>query len=394
VTTRSDVCGIVLAGVHSWDDSAFDELLPRPLMPVVHTPLICHILAWLRSAGITHATVCANSASRPMRCMLTDGTALGLELGYYEDWTPRGPAGCIRDASSQAGAPQVVVVDGTILPQCDLHAMLKAHARSGAAMTIVMAHDPDSAKGGLERFVPVGIYMLDRTVLQHIPETGYQDIKEVLLPRLHAGGIGVRTHLLPTACPRLTDAASYLALNARALERLMHSEPPPGYRRIGQNIVHESVHPAPLDCPSDAALTDAGAAHGPALVGPDTTLATSATLIGPVVIGAGCVIEPGAVVCRSILWDNCRVGRGAAISDCVLGEAVQVQAEKIVSHAVLTAEPPECSAVRRGPCANSFLFPLPLEGGRQHLSSEELDERAAERSPRSSGSVSGRVAST
>jgi len=337
----------VLAGVHSWDDSSLDELLPRPLMPVAYTPLICHVLGWLRNASIARATICANSASLPMRQTLADGAALGIDLDYYEDWAPRGPAGCIRDAASEVPAERVVATDGTILPECDLGAVLEGHGRSGAAMTIVATRDPDTSNGARERLIPAGIYVLDHAVLKHVPQTGYQDIKEVLLPRLHKQGVRVRTHVLPAPCPRITDAESYLMLNARALERLLHeSRALSGYRRMGQAMVHESVR-----IPSPDALV------GTLLIGPGTTIAPDATLVGPATIGAECVIESGAVVCGSVLWDGCRVGRGAAVNHCVLADGGYVEAEAILFHAVSAAEPSRRHRLGFTSRLESWLFP-------------------------------------
>jgi mannose-1-phosphate guanylyltransferase len=339
--------GIVLAGVHRWDDSGFDELHPRPLMPVVHTPLVCHILAWLRNAGVGQATICANSASRQLRHALGDGTAVGVDVDYYEDWMPRGPAGCIRDAGALGDAERIVVTDGTILPECDLDALLREHSTSGAAMTIVAASDPESSDRNGEQLMPVGIYVLSRSLLEHIPDTGYQDIKEVLLPRLHARDVSVRVHKLPAPCPRIADAGSYIALNACALGRLSRTvRLPPGYQRAGRSIVHESAHIAAPD-----------RLVGNVLIGPETMVAPGATVIGPVVIGAECVIEAAAVVGQSVVWDGCRIARGAAVSHCVLGDGAEVKAETVLRHGVSAGEPDQHTGRRLGLRLESALFP-------------------------------------
>ena len=95
---RTDASGIVLAGVHRWGESEFERLLPRPLLPVAESPLICYALRWLRDGGVRAATICANSESRFVRHCLKDGSEYGLDIRYFEDLTPRGPAGCVRDA--------------------------------------------------------------------------------------------------------------------------------------------------------------------------------------------------------------------------------------------------------------------------------------------------------
>ncbi len=129
---------IVLAGVHLWEESAFDNAMPRPLLPVAQQPLICHALRWLRAAGIHRATICANSTSRFIRRCLGPGDRLDMDLDYYEDWTPRGPAGCARDAARDVPAGRYVVVDGTIIPQVDLAGMLACHRQSAAAVTVAV----------------------------------------------------------------------------------------------------------------------------------------------------------------------------------------------------------------------------------------------------------------
>ena len=63
----SRVRGVVLAGTYHWSNSSFEELLPRPLVPVAQAPLVSYALRWLRDGGIPRATLCANSASRAVR---------------------------------------------------------------------------------------------------------------------------------------------------------------------------------------------------------------------------------------------------------------------------------------------------------------------------------------
>ena len=314
---QHNIRGVVLAGVHRWDEAGFEGMSPLPLMPVARTPLICHVLEWLRHTGVSRATVCANSASRQVRKQLRGGDALKMELDYYEDWTPRGPAGCIRDSALEPDADMYVVVDGTIMPRCHLRTLLEQHVESQAAMTIVAARDVHSAAASEDRYTPAGIYVLNRSVLEHIPETGYQDVKEVLLPHLHRHDIRTAAYVLATPCTRLTNPASYLAINALALEWLARGErETSGYRRLGGCLVHES-----------AQVDESEALIGPALLGPETRIESGATIVGPTSIGAGCRVEAHSAICRSILWDGCRIGARASVNQCVLSDGTRVEAD-------------------------------------------------------------------
>ena len=47
-------------------------------------------------------------------------------------------------------------------------------------------------------------------------------------------------------------------------------------------------------------------------------------MIGPCAIGAECVVASDAIVCRSVIWDLCRVGRAASVDRCVLAHYCSV----------------------------------------------------------------------
>lgn len=310
MTDRAEqgIRGIVLAGVHRWDESSFEGAFPRPLAPVIGSPLICYVLRWLRHGGIERATICANSESRRVRRCVDDGAQIGLAIDYYEDWTPRGPAGCVRDAALLDDAELFVVADGTIVPQVDLGRLLDAHRKSGAALTIVVAQAADNAGSGNGHASPTGIYVFERRVVEMVMETGYQDIKEVLIPLLHRRGLRVLTYAAEGPCPRVTDAASYLAITEWLLEQLVaQAQPPAGYRVTDESCIHET-----------AQVADGVEFVGPLLVGPDTRIEAGATIVGPTVIGERCTVRAKAVVSRSVLWDRCRVGSAAVLDRCIL----------------------------------------------------------------------------
>ena len=250
--------GIVLAGSYEAGEAPFEGLCPRPLVPVAQAPLICYALRWLREQGVTEVTVCANSAARPIRgkscahCFSSSRSILGcreanaMQIEHLEDWMPRGAAGCVRDAAIRTDAHTFVVVDGTTVPLVDLVGLLETHRTCRAAVTVVAHHEPSPADNGHPALRPSGAYVFDRRVLDHIPDAGFQDIKEGLLPRLYRAGERVVTHLAHGASPRMVSAASYLALNHWMVERVCgEPDPPAEYRLVGEALVHESASIAP-----------------------------------------------------------------------------------------------------------------------------------------------------
>jgi NDP-sugar pyrophosphorylase family protein len=53
-------------------------------------------------------------------------------------------------------------------------------------------------------------------------------------------------------------------------------------------------------------------------------VAAGATLVGPVVLGEGCLVESDAVVSRTVAWNRCTVGAKAVVDECVLADEAAV----------------------------------------------------------------------
>jgi NDP-sugar pyrophosphorylase family protein len=162
------------------------------------------------------------------------------------------------------------------------------------------------------------VYVFDRRALDHIALQGFQDIKEALIPRLHAAGESVAFHECARRSPRIFDATSYLSVNLWAVSRL--SDPAGatdlatrGYKRREETFVHASARVS-----SRARLV------GPVVVGPGAVIEDHATIVGPVTIGRESVVAQGAVVSRSVLWRHCRLGRGSLVDGCLVTDGALV----------------------------------------------------------------------
>jgi NDP-sugar pyrophosphorylase family protein len=298
--TADHLTAVVLAGTHPWSGSSFEKLAPRPLVPVALEPLISYSLRWLLQGGITRATICANGTTRLIEAVLGSGDGLGMGLSYYQDGTPRGPAGCVRDAAERTRSQTLVVTDGTAIPTVDLAELLASHHASGAAMTAVVHRGHSLATPPS----PVGVYVFERRALDHVGASGFQDIKENLIPRLHRAGERVVAHASERFCPHVLNAQTYLAVNHWVLRRLAH-----GDEGVGGILLHPT------------ASVDPGARLvGPVLLGAGVRVEAGATLVGPTSVGAGSVVGPGALVARSVVWSRCVVGEASVVHGCVVGD--------------------------------------------------------------------------
>lgn len=335
--SRPSVRGIVLAGSYRWNRSRFEQLLPRPLVPVAQVPLVATVLNWLREGGITETTVCANGASRAVESVLRDGRDLSMRLTYHEDHSPRGAAGCVRDAGAASDAETFVVADGTAVPVVDLDDLLATHHRSGASLTVVV--QPDGGTGGL---MPSGIYVLDRRVMESIAAAGFQDIKENLIPKLYGDGDLLLPYQAEAGSPRVLNAETYLAANCWTVARLFQSAALPAcwseYLRLGDALIHPTAWADP-----SAQLI------GPVLIGPGVRIAAGATVVGPTSLGPNTVVGRDALVSRSVCWNDCVIEPGALVDGCVLADHVSVPASRPLFRAVRVRSAEAHRVVARSP---------------------------------------------
>ena len=323
-TVNQTTTGIVLVGTHPWASTAFDQLMPRTLLPVAHRPLISYALSWLRDGGIRHAAVCANRETQILETRLVRHVPDGLTVSYQEDQMPRGAAGAVRDAALASDAETFVIADGTSIPSVDLPGLLAVHRASGAAVTVVVHAEPGrNGRPGLE--APTGVYVFSRQALDSVPATGFYDIKENLIPQLHRAGKQVAAYSTPAASPRVLDCSSYLAVNEWMVEHLvMNPSHPEGYVRSGSGLIH-----------SEAIVADDAVFVGPVLVGPGAHIHSGAVLVGPTSIGREATVGRGVLVSRSAVWRRCILHNQAVADRCILADDTVIAANTEAFRAVM-----------------------------------------------------------
>ena len=311
--------GVVLAGERTWRIDALESLGPRTLLPIANRPLLSYAIGWLTDTTIG-ATVCSGGDSHRLQDRLRTVHDL-RRVEFLDDESPRGPSGCVADVISGAQSDLIVVVEGSVIPTLDLRRLLRTHANSHAAATIVVQPHDDSVDVTSAPDIPAGIYVFNRAVFDHVPEFGYQDIKEGLLRRLYEAGASVRVHQADEWCPRVIDSRSYLAASQWAIRRLSHER--------GSAVVADPT----------AHIADDAVLVGPVVIGANVVISEGASIIGPASIGRDSLVQPHAVVSRSMMWERCTVGTGALVDQTILVDGASVEDRNTVMEMVCTAPP-------------------------------------------------------
>jgi NDP-sugar pyrophosphorylase family protein len=188
-----------------------------------------------------------------------------------------------------------------------------------------------------------------------VPERGFCDIKEKLIPQLYAAGERIVTFATGYDTPRVLDLATYHAVNEWMIDRLAIGGERDGYVQVGQALVHRT------------ARVDQGAMLvGPVLVAAGARVFGGAVVVGPTAIGSRAVVEQGAFVSRSIVLGRAAIGEQASADRCILGADATLENGVRATQTVLMAPRvrPTTAPAMPHPRADAFDTPL-LELGRR-----------------------------
>jgi mannose-1-phosphate guanylyltransferase len=323
---------VVLVGGEGTRLRPLTETIPKPALTLVDRPFLAYMVEWLASHGVTEAVLACGFLPDALREALGDGEREGVRLRYVTEPERRGTAGAIRFAADALGddlGDRFLALNGDILTDLDLTALMRVHRQRGARATIGLHQVDDSGAYGLVevdgdgsvleftektgRHAPgeinAGAYFLERSVLDLIPPEREVSIEREVFPRLV--GDGLRAQRLDGYWRDIGTPESYLQATWDILEG-----------RVATKV--RATAPGLLV--AAGAEVDRGATLGPrAVVSAGCRLATGAQLRDSVLLD-GCTVEEGARVSGSILAPGVTVGAGAELSGAVLGRDERVSA--------------------------------------------------------------------
>ena len=105
------------------------------MVPLLNVPFLAYQLALLRRHGVERAVLSCSYLVDEIRRTMGDGVDRGVRLDYAVEAEPLGTGGGVRNAADllgdtgdDAGGGLVVVLNGDVLTDVDLSAMLCFHA--------------------------------------------------------------------------------------------------------------------------------------------------------------------------------------------------------------------------------------------------------------------------
>ncbi len=294
---------------------------PRALFPLVGDVLVQQLLKILQTVDVEEAVICANGRTHVLREHFDKNPAPHIELAFHDDQLPRGTAGCLGDMADFLKDGTFLVLEAGLFLDGDIEHVIADHARSGSAMTLsaVPAHAWAAGEGhGTAQeegnISPLGLYVMEPDVLDLIPEHGFCDIKEQLIPKMRERRLEVSLSHFQGRYRRISDAHSYAMLVQEILSGM-----------FGDDQFTQMTEIAPHVWTDQGARIDPSAQLiGPIVVGRNAVLGKNAVVRGPSVIGENVFVDDQAVVSGSILWPNATVGLDATVEHSIVTDSFPV----------------------------------------------------------------------
>lgn len=316
---------VILVGGQGTRMRPLTDTLPKPMLPLLDLPFVERQVDHLHRAGVDRIVFSCGYRPKEIEDYFGDGSSRGLEMGYVVDPEPLGTAGAIANAAPLLTDDDVFVLNGDILTDLDLAALVAHHRRLGAEATIALTpvDDPSAfglvrtdAQGRVAEFVEkpgpdelirgepyrinAGTYVLSPSARAAIPAGQNVSIERDTFPLLAArGGVGA----MASDCywRDIGTPGSYLDAHLDLLSGRVGFIPSPGESWVAGSASVDS-----------AASVGAGAC-----VGANASVGAGATL-GTCVIGARSVVGPGATVHGAVLGRGVTVGEGATVRGLVV----------------------------------------------------------------------------
>jgi len=296
--------------------------IPKQMLPVVDRPIIEHVVAHLAGHGVTRVVLSLGFRPEAFADAYPDGTCAGLPLHYAVEPEPLDTAGAVRFAALEAGigadtgtgiglgsgsegCDTFLVLNGDVLTDLDIGAMVASHRAAGAEATLALTEVDDPSRYGVvptdaegrvvgfvekpdtesapSRWINAGTYVLEPSILDRIPDGRPVSIEREVFPamaterRLHA--VRSDAYWIDTGTPE-------------------------AYIRAQVDLV-------------DGTRGDLPAVHPSAQVDPGADVERS-------VVMAGATVGPGARLCDAVVMAGATIGADATVDHSIVGSGAQV----------------------------------------------------------------------
>ncbi len=323
--------------------------LPKPMVPILNRPIVGHLVNLLRQHGIKEIILTLHFMPDAIRNYFGDGSEWGVTFHYVvEEEQPLGTAGSVKNVESLL-TDTFVVVSGDSVTDVDLTEAIKFHRAKRSAATLVLRRVTDpmafgvvitDSEGRILRFlekpaqsevfsdtVNTGIYILEPSVLQHLPPNTPSDFSQDLFPVLLAKGVPMYGYITDAYWCDVGSLEAYRQAQYDAIRGRVHLQLDYLQTRTGLWVGHNTI------------IDPTAKIETPSMIGDNCYIGPHVSIAAGTIIGNHVTVEAYADLQRPIIGNGVFVGEESHLWSCTIGRNVRIgRRSHIMEGAVIGAE--------------------------------------------------------
>ncbi len=319
---------LILAGGKGTRLRPLTVYTPKPIVPVMNRPFLLYQIEILAKAGIKDIVLSLSYQPDKIEDVLGDGSDHGVHLSYVTEPSPMGTAGAYRFAAERLEGT-TIVLNGDILTDVDVSAVLAFHheKKASATLTLARVQDPSAyglvetdAGGAIRRFlekpsadqltgqsvntINAGIYVLEPPILDLIPAAEARSFEYDVFPAILENGEPFAGFVMEDSYWRdLGNPLSYLEAH--------------------HDFFDGKIRGFAIDRSASVDVATAASVDRMSVIGQGTVVKPGARIVRSV-LGPGVHIEEKAVVENSVIWAHAKISSAAEVRGAVIGRSCYI----------------------------------------------------------------------
>lgn len=328
---------LLLAGGRGTRLRPLTDNLPKPMVPIMGTPLLERTIYKLKKCGVDEFIISTCYKSDYIKNYIGDGKKFGVRIYYISEDIPLGTGGAIKN-SERFFNDTFLVLNSDVVCNIPYDNFIKYHKSKHAKISIAMTEVSDPSQYGVIEFdssnyitafkekpkkgdsnskwINAGVYIFEPEVLKEIPKNKIVSIEKDTYPLLLKKGYKMCAYKYSDYWLDIGTLKKYI----KAHEDIFLSQ----YKTIMKknpdfeinNLVIKGNN---INISPNIDMT------GPIFIGNNVTIEEHCN-IGPyTIIGSNSVIHLNSSIYKSILWNNVNIARNVNLTNTVITSSYNVK---------------------------------------------------------------------
>jgi len=321
---------------------------PKPLLPFCNAPFLEGVIRRLVALGVDRVLLVVGADTSPFEPLAATFADEGIAVECVPEPHPLDTAGGVRSVLDQVTGT-FLVLNGDILTDVDLRAVVDAHEWAGAVATLVLTRVEETSSYGVcvregtrivdfvEKPAPgtlpgqdainAGTYVLEPEALTRFPQ-GRLSFERQVFPGLVAAGDHVEGFVSDAVWADLGTPGRFLAGHRLALDGTLRWPTLTAFPADAHGVRRAD----------DAEVAPDAVLHGPVLLGAGVRVGAGAELGPHVVLGDGVQVGAGVRLTDSVLLAGARLEDGVHAAGLLAGRDVHVGADASLGREVVLGD--------------------------------------------------------